>query len=385
MKKLALIIFVVVTLISCKEEEVKNDDLNLNDSVFVKNTEARDDSLRLIDAYELQSKFEFKITANIESDAVIGDVNDDAADDPAIWLNEKHPDKSLILGTNKKGGLYVFDIHGKLISIKEFGMVNNVDLRDGFSYLGKEVVIGACSNFTNNSVSVFYIDKKTGELSDIITEIPTEVDFVYGLCMYKDLKNSKFYVIVNKRNGLFEQWLIFENDSKIDFQLERTFSVNSQSEGIAVNDRTDMIYLAVEQEGIFKISADPDKNEVPVMIPESNDSSVHIFYDIEGLEIFNYKGKDYLLASVQGNFSYALYETGITDKYLGSFIISDGKVDGVEETDGLDVVSTNLLKGFPEGIIVVQDGFNYDGDTLKNQNFKFIALSKISKLMKKEK
>src|SRR5690349_1849047 len=35
---------------------------------------------------------------------------EDAADDPAIWVNPKDPAKSAVIGTDKKGGLYVYDL-----------------------------------------------------------------------------------------------------------------------------------------------------------------------------------------------------------------------------------------------------------------------------------
>jgi hypothetical protein len=52
---------------------------------------------------------------------------------------------------------------------------------------------------------------------------------------------------------------------------------------------------------------------------------------------------------------------------------SDGSVDGAQETDGLAVTSTSLGPNFPQGLIVVQDGFN----TLPRgmQNFKIYFLA----------
>jgi 3-phytase len=41
----------------------------------------------------------------------------DAADDPAIWVHPVDPALSLVLGTDKKGGLNVFDLEGKRLLI----------------------------------------------------------------------------------------------------------------------------------------------------------------------------------------------------------------------------------------------------------------------------
>ena len=37
---------------------------------------------------------------------------DDAADDPAIWIHPLSPELSLILGTDKQGGLHLYDMDG---------------------------------------------------------------------------------------------------------------------------------------------------------------------------------------------------------------------------------------------------------------------------------
>ena len=51
----------------------------------------------------------------------------DAADDPAIWVHPEEPAQSLVLGTDKKGGLNVFDMDGKRLQIISNGArPNNV-------------------------------------------------------------------------------------------------------------------------------------------------------------------------------------------------------------------------------------------------------------------
>ena len=55
--------------------------------------------------------------------------NDDAADDPAIWINLDNTANSLIFGTDKKSGIYVYDLKGNILSYQNLGSINNVDLR----------------------------------------------------------------------------------------------------------------------------------------------------------------------------------------------------------------------------------------------------------------
>ena len=69
------------------------------------------------------------VQARGETQAV-GTANADAADDPAIWRNAANPAASLIVATDKKAGLYVYGLDGKVRSFVAAGRVNNVDLID---------------------------------------------------------------------------------------------------------------------------------------------------------------------------------------------------------------------------------------------------------------
>ena len=67
------------------------------------------------------------VTARAETPPV-GTANEDAADDPAIWRNAADPAASLVVGTDKKGGLYVYDLKGAQKSFLAAPGLNNVDL-----------------------------------------------------------------------------------------------------------------------------------------------------------------------------------------------------------------------------------------------------------------
>ena len=68
--------------------------------------------------------------------------------------------------------------------------------------------------------------------------------------------------------------------------------------------------------------------------------------------------------------------------FVGLFhIIADPSrgIDGVSETDGLDVVSAPLGAKFPEGLLVVQDGRNLS--PREKQNFKFVSWRDIAQAL----
>ena len=49
-------------------------------------------------------------------------------------------------------------------------------------------------------------------------------------------------------------------------------------------------------------------------------------------------------------------------------MVTDGAIDGVTGTDGIDALGGRVGARFPEGVVVVQDDVNDGG----SQNFKYI-------------
>lgn len=92
-----------------------------------------------VSAHYVNEEHHFKVTAHTETDPVAS--GDDAADDPAIWVHEKHSEKSKLITTNKKSGLVVYDLDGKQLHSYEFGKLNNVDLRYDFPLNGEKLIL----------------------------------------------------------------------------------------------------------------------------------------------------------------------------------------------------------------------------------------------------
>ena len=85
------------------------------------------------------------------------------------------------------------------------------------------------------------------------------------------------------------------------------------------------------------------------------------------------------MASIQGLNTYAVFERGGKNKFQGCFNIQDGAAaDGVEDTDGIDVINLGLNTTFPNGFFIAQDGYNNDGNANVNQNFKLVAWENIA-------
>jgi 3-phytase len=104
--------------------------------------------------------------------------------------------------------------------------------------------------------------------------------------------------------------------------------------------------------------------------------------DVEGLGIYQLNEQRFLVASSQGNNSYAVFALDDNQRYLGSFQIGMNlakRVDGVSETDGLEIISLPLGADYPKGLLVVQDGHNVMPSD--QQNFKLVNAEKIVALI----
>ncbi|MFT4020728.1 MAG: phytase, partial [Acinetobacter sp.] len=182
------------------------------------------------------------VTADEQTDVVPH--TGDAADDPAIWYNEKLHEKSRILGTDKQGGLQVTNLSGKTLQYLPVGRLNNVDVRHGFQW-GKQVIdLAIATNRDHNSLHVFAVQPDTGVVSEL-GEIKTNLTDIYGLCMYKD-QQGKIYAIPNDKNGTFVQYEIQGKNQQLTAREVQRFAVKTQPEGCVVDDASGRIFLGEE-------------------------------------------------------------------------------------------------------------------------------------------
>ena len=176
---------------------------------------------------------------------------------------------------------------------------------------------------------------------------------------------------------------MISNGQKIDLKLKRSVQFDSQTEGMVADNEYGFLYVGEEAKGIWKLDIDPASPKDKSHLINSDESNSNIVYDVEGLSMYKKGDAGFLIASSQGNFSYAVFDRNGDNPYLGSFkITGNSSIDGAEETDGIDIVSDSLSPAFPRGMIVVQDGFNYKNGQLESQNFKYVDWMDLEKYLK---
>ena len=312
----------------------------------------------------------------------------DAADDPAFWFNKKEPSKSVIFGTDKKAGLHSFSLNGKRMQFISSGKINNIDSRSGYSFGAKNFSILAGSNASNNSI-IIYLINEDGIIEKLNkNEFKTELEGVYGLCMYKSSKSKATYIFVSDAITLTINQYRVLNFFPIKTQLVREIKTDSTSEGCVVDDESGILYFAQEDEnsGVYFIDAEPKDHEIKI-IDSIKENGGHINGDTEGLAILNYPEGKLLIASSQGSSDFTVYNLSNKNKFIGRFSIGkDNEIDGVSRTDGIEIYTGHINEDYESGILIAQDDmnmttFNLDGVSLQakkiNQNFKFVPIKQI--------
>ncbi|MGW0651844.1 phytase [Streptomyces umbrinus] len=320
------------------------------------------------------------------------------------------------------------------------GRYNNVDLVTGLRTSTGRADVAVVSDRGGDRLRIYRIDpsKPGGPLTDVTDPSATPVfsadqaeindqRTTYGLATWTDKATGRTYALVSRRErtrlALLE--LLPGAGGTVGYRKVRTLDLPSsfrlpdgtmwspcaepgelpQVEGMVVDPATGALYAGQEDIGIWRLRA--DLTGKPVLVDKVKEYGVPGVYDedteecaqgadpgyggkrlsadVEGLTLFQEKdGDGYLLASSQGDNTFALYdrEVGEGNEYEGGFRIAaaTSTLDDVEECDGAAVLNAPLGARYPRGLLVVQDGQETpavpdgDGGTRTATGFKFVDL-----------
>ena len=307
----------------------------------------------------------FEVTAAGET-APVGTGNADAADDPAIWRDAENPENSLIVATDKKAGLYVYGLDGKVRDFSKEGRLNNVALAD----MGDAGVIVAASDRNDEAaakIMLYRLDTKAAKLIPLGT-VDGGAGEGYGICVSAQSDGLHVYSVL-KAGDIGEYRVTFAGGAPKG-ELVRRMKLKTQTEGCVADPRDGSLYVGEEDVGIWKFAAGSTEGSLVAKA-----DGKQLVADVEGLALAA-EGKDggWLIASSQGDNAYAVYRLpGMV--YAGRFRIAQGAFGSTEETDGIDLVLGDFGPAFPTDLFVAQDG--EDGN--RAQNFKLVSWEAIEK------
>jgi 3-phytase len=318
------------------------------------------------------------------------------ADDPAIWVNPRNTERSVVLGTLKEGGLAAFDLNGRTIGVypapqpptpeAKPGRYNNVDVLGDLAFV---------SDRGRDRIRVFQVDERGAKdvtnpaTKPVFSKTEDEVDeqhTVYGLAAGR--VGNTDVVVTSRRNetGIALLHVVkgktYDTRKVSTLDLPSTFTLPNgqnwtvcgepgegpQVEGMVIDDKTQTLYAAQEDVGIWRIPLrasgfgtpqlvdrvrtfgapqkyNPETEECEADGPNPGFGGQWLEADAEGLTIAN----DVLLASSQGDSRFVAYRKADMKP------LRDFRVDGVEHSDGADIVTGRL------NLLVVHDGERPNG------------------------
>lgn len=372
------------------------------------------------------------VTATVETPAVFAD--DDAdADDPAIWYNTAHPADSLVIGAIKEAGIQVYRLDGSLVQSLPAGTapggfpgrINNIDMTT-VVVDGHRVDVAVASDRGSDHVRIYRVrpdhpDAPLAEITDpavppVFFDSQADVDgdnTAYGLTTWTNARSGRSYALVTRSayDALALVELRATADGTVTYHVVRTLRLpdsfrlsdgstwspcedpgeQPQAEGLVVDAHRGVLYAAQEDVGIWRIPADltqpgqlidrvrdfgvpahydAPSDECVVDGPDPGVGGQHLTADVEGLTLSEHR----LIASSQGDDTFATYRADGRNQYAGSFQVTDGVVDGSQGCDGLAILDRPLGGSYPQGLLVVQDGTNTgpDAQGRESTNLKFV-------------
>ncbi|CAM5610026.1 3-phytase [Streptomyces alboniger] len=282
-------------------------------------------------------------TPALHDDEAGGDAD---ADDPAIWRDADHPDRSLVIATGKQGGLRVYDLDAREVQSLPApaapgpdhapGRYNNVDLVQGLRLSSGRADLAVTSDRGTDRLRFYRIDNsRPGRPTDatdpsappVFSSSQEEIDeqrTAYGLATWTDKATGRSYALVSQRErtsiALLE--LTPAAGGKVGYRKVRTLDLPAdfrlpdgtswspcgepgelpQVEGMVVDPADGTLYAGQEDVGIWRLRA--DLTGKPKLIDKVREYGVPGTYDEETEECAagtdpGYGGK-HVTADVEG-------------------------------------------------------------------------------------
>jgi len=295
----------------------------------------------------------------------VGTADADAADDPAIWRNPADAAASLIVGTDKKAGLYVYGLDGAKRSFIDAGRVNNVALMADVPVgTARQVVVVASdrNDVANAKLATFTLDPASGTLSPLAI-LPAGQGEGYGTCLAR--LDGALHAFMVAKDGSIRQYRL-EFTGAPTAALVASMKVATQAEGCAVDEERARLYVGEEDRGLWRFDL-RSAGTPPVLVALADGK--RLVADVEGVAVApDGRGSGFLVVSSQGDNAYSVWSLG-DERWLGRFRVGAGKLGSTEETDGIELQIGDFGPNYPGGLFIAQDGANAPAA----QNFKLVA------------
>lgn len=292
----------------------------------------------------------------------------DRCDDTAIWVHPSTPERSVVIGDDKHGGVLVWNLRGDELQRLDAGTaMNNLDLRYGFPLEGRfangrlhaTVALVGVVNESDAGLTFYKVNPDSappGRLEHVGeslagSTVALDAPEPYGGCLYRSV-SGRYHFFVTWKDGTLSQ-VELTGGRRITGRVVRRLVVGGQLEACVADDGRGDLYVGEEKLGIWKYGAEPGDGDARRLVDRVG-SGTGLVADVEGLGLYSRSdGGGYLIASGQSSGAdtrFVVYDRGVDNAWRGTF-----RVRGTDSTDGLDVTNVALGPRFPQGLLVVHD------------------------------
>jgi 3-phytase len=252
------------------------------------------------------------------------------ADDPAIWVKRGDKSNSLVIGTAKDAGLFVYDLEGEQVQHvaapdapglpeeeNAAGRFNNVDLYYDVELDGTPTDVAVVTDRGRDHLRFYAIDPDGALEDEPLTDVTSpDVPFVfstdqtqvneqttaYGLATWKTGAGNLFAFVSQRSRTDIAKLRVFEDAGMLTYELvnretyPKTFTLPNgsswspceepgdlpQFEGMVVDSRREFLYAGQEDVGIWRIPVGFGDDAVTrsVLIDRVKDYGVGQFWDV---------------------------------------------------------------------------------------------------------
>jgi 3-phytase len=288
----------------------------------------------------------------------------DDSDDPAIWIDREHPERSLVLGTDKHrrdGGVYVFGLDGRIDhtrTVTGLRRPNNVDVAYGLQLGGRQVDIAVVTEREAMSLRVFALPAMQPIDGGGIRVFDGDKRRApMGIALYRRPRDGAIFAMVSgkdgPRNGYLWQYRLEDDGGGgvrgVKVRQFGRYSGRQEIEAIAVDAALGYVYYSDETAGIRKYHADPEAGDQELAFF----GTAGFVRDHEGIAIYAREdGSGYILVSDQqgGRLQVFAREGTSANPHDHPALAVIPIVS--RETDGIEVTAAPLGAGFPRGVLV---------------------------------
>ena len=280
-----------------------------------------------------------KGTSQLHNDSV-GD-----QDDLCFWNNAKESSEIRVIVSDKKANLiFTYSLDGRLTQSIQVAKPGNIDVRQGVAF-GAEPIDVVAVNLRSGGwkIRLFLMDSDTRQLVPIDDGgIPTRPN--YGFCLACDSNQEKLFgICTSEDSGVTQYEISRKSNGNCEGREVKHWDLG-KCEGVVADDAAGKFYVAVETEGIWQFNVDPSIDQAPeLVIPLGKDG---LGGDLEGMTLVKLPdGSHALVVSSQGKNEFFVFERFSPWNYRGKF-----SIEGVVATDGIDLIQSDQITSFPEGI-----------------------------------